>query len=478
MSSQGDGQRDGQKAFPSAGRAQALLQAHRLASFGVRSATALPDASGVSFHSGRVKPGDAFFALPGEHGHGIAFADAALEKGAAFIVSDRPHPRGIVVADPKALLLQLGKEARGLFSGAVVGITGSAGKTSTKAMVAATLGAYASPGNFNTPLALAQTLIETALQQEAQGAPRRALVLEMGIDQKGEMDGLVALVKPTHAVLTLVGESHLSGLGTVEDVAYEKGKLLKSAPVALMHALCRGYYPDLALGKTPERVYTYGLDEEPCEEDAVSFCGRVLTAGPDRQTLEVFGVRLSLPYPGRHMAANAVAAMSLAKLLNEDLHGAAARLERVRLEPGRLEVKERPGLTIIDDSYNSNPASAALALEALAKFPRPHTAILGDMLELGERSGDLHRLLGERARAVDALLTVGLEARAVAQGHPEAKHFDELEGLLASLKSHRLRGTVLVKGSRGMRLERVVSCLEADLKTDPETNNATLGAGA
>ena len=126
----------------------------------------LPNASGVSFHSARVRPGDAFFALPGAAGHGLGYADQALAAGAAFIVSDRPHSRGLQVDNPAQVLTDLGKHARVQLHGAVIGVTGSAGKTSTKAMLSQALEAAASPGNFNTPLALAQVLVDNLVAGE------------------------------------------------------------------------------------------------------------------------------------------------------------------------------------------------------------------------------------------------------------------------------------------------------------------------
>ncbi|MDQ3459415.1 MAG: UDP-N-acetylmuramoyl-tripeptide--D-alanyl-D-alanine ligase [Deinococcota bacterium] len=427
----------------------ALLEPARLAALaGVGSQQGVqegvwPPGSGVSFHSGRVQPGDVFFALPGQAAHGIAFAGAALAAGAAFMVSDRPHPRGLLVPDPAGLLLRLGREARACLTGPVVGITGSAGKTSTKAMVAAALGAPSSPGNFNTPLALAQVLVGAALR----GRSEEALVLELGIDHSGEMDALLTLVKPTHALLTLIGASHLSGLGSVAEVAREKGKLLRAAPVRLAHASTRRQL------KGVTEVRFYGLDDEAGDLD---FSGRILAATAERQELEVFGRRVALPYPGRPMAANAVAAMSLARLLERDLDAAAARLAVLRLEPGRLEVRHCQGFTLIDDAYNSNPASARAALEVLAAFPRPHSAILGDMLELGARSAGLHRALGAATRGLDRLYTVGAAAHGIGAGREHARHFSTVESLIEALARETLTGTVLVKASRGMRLERVV----------------------
>jgi UDP-N-acetylmuramoyl-tripeptide--D-alanyl-D-alanine ligase len=417
---------------------------------GKRAETNLPPARGVSFHSARVRPGDAFFALPGAAMHGIAFADAALQAGAAFIVTDRPHPKGILVPDPAETLLELGRYAREQLSGPVIGISGSAGKSSTKAMLAAALDAPASPGNFNTPYALASTLVDTWLSGRTRSSDR--LVLELGIDTVGEMATLVSLTRPTHAVLTLIAASHLSGLGDLGTVAREKTVLLDAAehPFASTETI-----PHLTPTQRA-RSRTYGLEGDRYPSDVA---GRVVSNHGARQELEILGQHLTLPYPGTVMARNAVAALTLASHFGLDLEEAAKRLEKVRLEPGRLEIHTLPSFTLIDDTYNSNPASAEAALSVLRTCPGPHTAILGDMLELGTEAAAFHFELGLKTVGLDAVIAVGPEAREIARANPQAQHFETLNEALEDLSSRALSGTVLVKASRGMKLETLVRAL-------------------
>lgn len=415
---------------------------------GGSAAPGLPQASGVSFHSARVRPGDAFFALPGAAGHGIGYADAALGAGAAFVVSDRPHPRGVVVPDPAKLLLELGVWARGQLRGVVVGVTGSAGKTSTKALLAAALGAEATPGNFNTPLALAQTLVGAALSGRT-GSDAR-LVLELGIDHPGEMDELLRLARPTHGIVTLIAPSHLEGLGSVAGVAREKLKLVDAAGRAFVSAQAAAFLGD---GQRP-KVTTYGLtDATPSD-----VTGTLTDVSPFGMTLAALGATARLPFVGAALAENALAALSVAASLGDDLAVAAGRLEGAKLEPGRLQVHRLGRLTLIDDSYNSSPAAAAAALEALAAFPRPHTAVLGDMLELGPEGAAYHARLGEQTLTLDRTIAVGPAMRALLNGNPAAWHLEtfDLGALSALLPGH---GTLLVKGSRGTRLERLVAAL-------------------
>lgn len=393
------------------------------------------DAGGVSFHSGRIKAGDAFFALPGEQGHGITFADAALANGAAFIVSDKPHPQGVLVADPAETLLALGRWARQQHSAAIIGVTGSAGKTSTKTFVAAALNASSSPGNFNTPLALAKTLVETVLS----GQSNEPLVLELGIDHIGEMARLVELVKPTHGILTAIAPSHLEGLGTLETVAQEKTKLLAASPFALASLDAS---PHVALAHK-----TYGLSE------AADFAGSFDTQ------LSYKGVHLTPPAPGRTMALNALAALVLAEEFGIDMTVAARRIESSVLEPGRLAIKVLGDLTILDDSYNSNPASAKQALEILRTLPAPRTAVLGDMLELGAASDDYHLQLGQQTTDIDRVIAIGPHARNIAAGNPRARYFGSTDAALQALAMLPRHGSILFKASRGMRFETLVAAM-------------------
>ena len=405
----------------------------------------LPDATGVSFHSRRVSAGDAFFALPGAAAHGLTYADAALAAGAAYVVSDKPHPRGVTVPDPAGLLLTLGADARRAFQGTVIGVTGSAGKTTCKAFLGAALEAETTPGNFNTPFALAQTLVNTAAN--GQTDERARLVLELGIDHPGEMDTLLALAQPTHAVLTLIAPSHLAALGSVAGVAREKLKLVDAAEHALVSTQAAAFLSSAQRRK----VTTYGLSD-------ADVTATISDVSPEGQTLTALGVQLRLPFVGVALAEGALAALALAAHLGDDLEVTARRLEHTKLEPGRLQIHRLGPLTLLDDSYNSNPASAATALAALKHFPEPHTAVLGDMLELGAESARFHKELGEQTVGLAKIIAVGPEMRALLEGNPAAHYFEtfDLDELQAELPE---RGTLLLKGSRGMRLERLVSAL-------------------
>jgi UDP-N-acetylmuramoyl-tripeptide--D-alanyl-D-alanine ligase len=395
----------------------------------------LPLATGVSFSTTRLKPGEAFFALPGNNTHGITYADEALAKGASFIVSDKPHPKGLVVADPIATLLELGKYGREYLKGSVIGITGSAGKTSTKAMVAATLDMPSTAGNLNTPLALAATLINTFLSGQ------HNLVLELGIDHLGEMDTLINLVKPTHGVLTLIAPSHLEGLESIENIAKEKAKLLQAATTRLANTQAMPFISDIS------NVKSYGLEN-------ADYSGHY-----QEGVLFYKEHRINLPALGQAMATNALAALALAEMFTIPLEPAIQRLEQCRLEPGRLQIIKLGSVTLIDDSYNSSPAAVREALSVLDALPEPHTAILGDMLELGNHSADYHFEIGKETRSLDHVVAIGKMSKYLAEANPKALYFSTVDEALPYLKGLILHGSVLVKASRGMMFERCITAL-------------------
>ncbi len=421
----------------------------------------LPAIYGASHHSGRIQPGDAFFALPGADHHGIEHAEAALEAGASLIVSDQPHERGLQVDDPGAAMLTLGRWARRHFTGTVVGITGSAGKTTARGLLAATLDAHAATGNLNTPHAIAGLLLRVWSRDDG-----RPFVVEMGIDHIGEMDVLTHLVTPDVGLLTAIAPSHLDGFGDVATVAREKSKLLHQTPhpFAALSAW-RQLDQDLA-----NRTAPYFLDDED------------LTAPPapprDAWRGTLIGTPLSpsvtvtpphgdatdevpLPGVGRGLAESAVGCLAIAHHLGIDLHDAATRLATASIEPGRLRILERDGFMLIDDAYNANPASMTQALALLQAAPRPHVALLGEMRELGVEADAHHEALGVATRELDRVAFRGDHAAAVQRGNPNVETLDEA-GMLRLARTLPREGTILVKASRSLQFERLVDVLLED----------------
>jgi len=411
----------------------------------------LRPAQAATFHSHRATPNHAFVAMAGGSRHGIEFAEEALARGAPFIISDRPHPKALLVDDARAALLDLGRSARALLTGPVVGVTGSAGKTTAKALLAAALDAHVSPGNLNTPVALACTLIDAAAN------PRRPLVLELGIDAPGDMAHLTALTQPTDALLTLIAPAHLSALGDLAGVAREKGALLSAAPGQRFAA--QGAFDQLpsALQALTQRYRVTLNDGWPNE----AHHGHAET-GPGGSELRFChrGVRrtVKLPGYGRALAESALGALLLCDALGVDLDLAIERITAASLEGQRLAVRRYGDLTLIDDSYNANPASVREALDLLRLFPKPHHAVLGSMLELGHQSTEHHLTLGRWCAEANlaSLITVGEASTPLAERVRVDLHTADVAALISQRPPRPSSGTLLIKGSRGIALERLV----------------------
>lgn len=432
----------------------------------------LPNGRGVAFDSRTVREGDVFFAMPGASGHGIAHADGALERGAAYIVSDREHVRGLLVADARSALVRLGLAARARLSAPVVGVTGSAGKTTTKTMVTAALAGRSTPGNLNTVPALVAALVEGALMDAEEEVTRGALVgtggqgtpivLELGIDRRGEMAELLAFCRPDHGLVTTIGESHLAALGDVGSVAEEKSRLLAEA--AGIRLAGRGAAEHLP-GDVLARTVVVALDDgSPAVQQEIA---ALATTAAEVVTARLLGGRLHyqdhtfvLPWSGRAMAENAMLALTLADRMGTAADRAFGRIAAAPLEPGRLQRRTVGDLQLIDDSYNSNPLSAALALEVLMAAPPPRVAVLGDMRELGAVSRSRHLELGAATTGLELVIAVGAEAAVMAESNPAVLTAADATAAVAMLARVPAGATVLVKGSRSLGLERVVTALE------------------
>lgn len=426
-------------------------------------------------------PGDLFVAVPGRRVDGHAFVGEALARGAvAALVSrvpsgeapagpDPPPAALILVDDTVAALGRLAAWHRARFAVDVVGVTGSVGKTTTKEMTAAALATrlrvLRSPGNLNTEIGLPLALLE--LRPEHQAA-----VLEMAMRGPGQIRYLARLARPRVGVLTVIGETHAELLGSVEAVALAKRELIEELPPegwAVLNADDPRQRPMAAA--TRARVVWYGLGSEAQvrAEDPVP-CGtgvRFRLRAPELAEGEAV---VTLPMPGRHHVSDALAAAATGLVLGLDLGEIARGLARVTLPEMRSRILALGGLTVIDDTYNASPASVKAALETLDQVASGRrVAVLGDMLELGTYALAGHREVGQAAARVDLLLTVGTHARhireaAVAAGlAPErALHCaDRAEALAILQRLLRPGDTVLVKGSRALRLEAVVSGLAA-----------------
>ncbi|MDB5046046.1 MAG: UDP-N-acetylmuramoylalanyl-D-glutamate--2,6-diaminopimelate ligase [Deinococcus sp.] len=379
----------------------------------------------LTWDSREVSPEVAFVALPGEKMHGNRFVEAALAAGAPFVLTDLEVERAVRVPDAQQALFAWARRERAR-NGLVVGITGSAGKTTAKSYVAAALDAHFMPV-FNTLPAIACFLIEC-------GGSHKPLVVEMGIDRKGEMAELVDLVRPDVGVITTIGATHLEALGTVDNVAFEKGHILRGAagqPIrSLVGAQATAYFPG---------VDTYGFGQ-------TTFAGEELQVTPEGATFTFAGQRVSLPHAATVQAEAAVLGLALAQRAGVPLSEAAGRMAAVQVPGGRYRV--HPGrYTVIDDAYNASPIAVTAALDALNGFPGRRVSVLGRMLELGDTERTLHAEVGEYARA-KADVTYGVGAFAAELGERAYRSVPDL--LAALLQDIQDGDVILVKASRGI----------------------------
>jgi UDP-N-acetylmuramoyl-tripeptide--D-alanyl-D-alanine ligase len=431
-------------------------------------ATAL--VAGVGSDTRSFRPGDLFAALSGEHFDGHGFVAAAAAAGAAAALVSREIaglPAGfpqLVVPDVLAALQRLAAAYRRQLPARVVGVTGSNGKTTTKEFCAVALGTRfrvgATRGNLNNHIGVPLTLLSL-------GAEDEAAVIEMGMNHPGEIAPLAAMAAPQTGVITNIGIAHIEHLGSREAIAEEKGALARALP------------PDGCLVLDAEDDFSAHL--------AAQTAARKLTTGFRRGDLRAESIRAEeggsrfevvseagrsgcfLPVPGEHMVRNALLAIAAAVSFGIPPEEAAAALAGASAGKGRLQRREVRGVAVIDDSYNANPDSMLAALETVSKMPGAgrRIAVLGQMNELGERSRQAHGAVGEAAaRLADALLTVGPVAAEIARAAEAAGlrecfalgSAEEAAGRLAEMAEPG--DLVLVKGSRGARMERVIEAFE------------------
>jgi UDP-N-acetylmuramoyl-tripeptide--D-alanyl-D-alanine ligase len=433
--------------------------------------------TGVSIDSRTCHSGDAFFAIRGAHQDGHAFVAHARMRGAACAVTTRiPAGLGaetdfpvVLVDDTTAALQRLGAAHRRRFNIPVIAITGSNGKTTTKELVATVLSArrrvLKPTGSYNNQWGVPLTLLALAPEHEA-------AVLELGMNAFGEIAALAQLCQPTIGVVTTIAPAHLEGVGSLEGVQKAKGELVEAIPPEGVVVLNADDPLVLALAaRARGPVMTYGQADRAdvrLGDVALADGGLAFRLVAGRATADV-----RLPLAGRHNAWHAAAAATVGLALGVPLDEAAAALALAAPVKGRLVWREAGGFRILDDTYNANPPSVRAALDALREAPGGgrRWVIFGDMLELGTLTEAAHREVGAwiAGLPVAGLAAVGSAVRltvetARAGGCPEVASFASPEGAAAHILARVARGDrVLVKGSRGMRMERAVAALLAGL---------------
>ena len=419
--------------------------------------------AGVSTDTRTIADGELFFALQGPNFDGHDYVGTAAAAGAAGAVVSRLLDDDIAqiqVDDTKLALGQLGAAWRAGKELLVVGITGSNGKTTLKEMIAACLTAtaptLATAGNLNNDIGM--PLMLARIEDEHEYA-----VLEMGANHAGEIAYLAKLANPDVVVITNAGEAHLEGFGSVKGVSRAKGEILQNddRPVTAVLNADDDYFDYWCTLVDDIEVLTFGFVED------ADVCASDVKVLPDRNEFLMLtpqgDVQITLPVVGEHNIRNALAAAAVALSLGLDIANVKAALESMAPVKGRLlPLPGIGGCTLFDDSYNANPLSVKAAAEFLAALPGESWLVLGDMFELGEDAEELHREVGASARAsgITRLLALGdLSKSTVDEFGDGATWYASIDDLIRDVLEAGSGVNVLVKGSRGMRMERVVDAL-------------------
>ena len=425
----------------------------------------------VTTDSRDLRPGDLFVGIRGERYDGHSFADQALAAGASAVMLEAgakvltPDARILQVDDTRLALGRLAAYWRTRFTVPLIAVTGSNGKTTVKEMLASILrqvagesGVLATTGNLNNDVGMPLTLLRL-------DAGHRYAVVEMGMNHLGEISYLTSLAKPTVALINNAGTAHIGELGSVDAIARAKGEIfegLDESGTAILNAddAFADYWRGLVRGR---RVVDFGLDRKAAVSaryELAVFASLVTFRTPEEQFVATLGI------PGMHNIRNALAAVACAYALDIPSAAIAAGLAAYAGVKGRLQRKRHAsGALVIDDTYNANPDSMRAAIAVLAAYPGRTIFVMGDMGELGPGAEAMHASIGEFAKrsGVQAMFALGeMSAAAVRSFGDGARHFSGIDELVGAMSVGLEHGsTVLVKGSRFMRMERVVEALGA-----------------
>lgn len=410
-----------------------------------------------------------FIALKGENFDAHDFLKLAKEKGAVAVLIENFEKcpadlQAIVVENTRTALAQMAHFVRGKFDGKVFGITGSNGKTTTKEMLSAILktafgddNVWATQGNLNNDIGVPLTLLQLGDESAA--------VVEMGMNHIGEIAQLAKIAEPNVALITNAGRAHLEFLKTTENVAREKGAILqflKDDGIAILPKASEFFdlWKKMAGNR---RVFSFALND-----DSADFVAKTIQNGA-RFSLNIQNQNIDLQVLGLHNAQNACAAAAAAFAAGVPLNAIAEALNNFKAPKGRLCAVpcQIPNLEVIDDTYNANPESMRAAIQVLSTVNAKKILVLGDMGEVGEDVQKLHAEIGvfAREKGIDALFAIGKFSKlAVEKFGEDGKFFDSAESLAAAIKKAIKKegapSVVLVKGSRFMRMEKIVEILQ------------------
>lgn len=423
---------------------------------------------GISIDTRTLIPGNLFVAIPGSRVDGHDFIEAAYKAGASSalvtrkIACDLPQ---IEVPDTTIALGKLGAAWRQQFHLPVVAITGSNGKTTLKNMIASMMTAacngddtkvLATLGTLNNHWGLPLTLARL-------NANHRYAAIEMGMNHFGEIEYLTKLTQPTVAVINNAAAAHLEGVGDVAGVARAKAEIFSGLVKEGVAILNRddAFFPYWQEIIAQHDFLTFGFHPDANVRASIHKIAQM-------QAITIHtpqgNINVNLPLLGQHNILNALAACAATLAVGIDLDAIKNGLEQMQPAPGRLQLHSLAnGVKIIDDSYNANPFSLQAAVNTLAAFAGKKILVLGDMKELGDNAKLLHQMAGTSIRqaGIDYLFTYGELSASTAQAFGEgAYHFNEQEKLVSALKPFLYnQTTILVKGSRSMRMEKIVAGL-------------------
>ncbi len=420
---------------------------------------------GVNADTRKIVPGDLFVALPGERVDGHDYIQEATAKGAVAVLASRKletHLPCLIVPNTLQALGILAKHYRAQFSIPLLALTGSCGKTTVKEMIAGILAVkgsvLATLGNQNTEVGVPLTLLRLLPEHSA-------AVVEMGARHKNDIAYLMSITNPSISLITNAGVAHIEIFGSEQGIAQAKGEIFEGlspeGTVIINRDDANAEYW-LGLLKPTQRLITFGFQEK-AEIRAIN----VQIGSQDSRfelITDIGSIFIKLSTVGEHNIQNALAAAAGARAMGVSLADIQAGLENFRSVTGRLQFKAGSlGAVIIDDTYNANPASMRAALAVLAKLPGKKIFVMGDMFELGSDALDAHRQMGIEAKqlGINTFLGIGELTRAASESFGEnAAHYSDKASLIDALSVLSVEGaTILIKGSRGMRMEEVVAAL-------------------
>lgn len=423
---------------------------------------------GVATDSRKVTTGCLFIALKGEHCDAHDFAPAAVVAGAGALLVSKPlilDVPQLVVADTKLALGQLSSWVRQQAQIRIVAITGSSGKTSVKEMTAAILGECGdvlyTAGNFNNNIGVPLTLLRIQPQHDF-------AVIELGANHVSEIAYTSALTCPDSVLINNIGAAHLEGFGSLAGVYQAKAEIFIGLPddgVAVINAQSNDWlhWKSMLYGKTVWRFSSQPI--AGVEFFASKVCGSV--TGMHFLLHSPFGCAdISLPLPGIHNVANAVAAAALSMSVGASLTAVREGLKKVKAVPGRIfPIVLSENKLLLDDSYNSNVDSMTIAAQILATMPGYRVMVVSDIAELGTETQKLHRKVGESVRlaGLDKVISVGVLSQALSAASGNGEHCNNKESVIQRvvelLIEHKVI-TLLIKGSRCAAMEQVVYALQ------------------